>query len=243
VSAPELRAGHPSALALDRHALGIAPPDVAAHVAGCEDCRARVGDVPSRPLEVPGWARGLGPRRVGWLASWSWRGRGLAIGLAAFACIAVVWKTRTRQGDRDEDGGYVGGYLATKGAPEVRLFVKHGERVALWDPSVHVVAGDLLRLEIQPDRYAHVSLFEATRSPGAYERLYDAVIAAGRPTALPSSWRVDAEPGDETLVVVLGPGSVAPDEVARLLASGDGGRHWTRRLVVAKSAANGGSPP
>ncbi|HTA21333.1 MAG TPA: hypothetical protein VK989_18705 [Polyangia bacterium] len=217
---------HPSALALDRHALGVAPPDVAAHVAGCAACRGRLQDAAAPSREVPAWARALGPRRRG-ARAWSWRARGvtLAFGVAAFACVAVVWTA-----GREHGGGYVG----TKGAPELRLFVKRGARVELWNPAVPVVAGDLLRLEIQPGSFAHVSVFEAAPEPATYVRLYDAAIAPGRPTALPSSWRVDAQPGDETLVVVLGPDAVAPGEIARLLADDDG-RHWTRRLVVTKA--------
>ncbi len=219
---------HPSTLALDRHTLGVAPPDVAAHVAGCAACRGRMHDAaPAR--EVPAWARQLGPRRRHPRA-WSWRARGvtLAFGVAAFAGVAIFWTA----GRRGVDVGYVG----TKGAPELRLFVKRGARVELWSPARPVVAGDLLRLEIQPDRFAHVSVFEAAPESGAYVRLYDAAVAPGRPTALPSAWKVDAQPGDETLVVVLGPDSVAPGEVARLLADDDG-RHWTRRLVVTKSGS------
>jgi hypothetical protein len=160
--------------------------------------------------------------------------------VAALACVAVVWTARPRP--VADDAGASAPYLGRKGAPALQLFVKRGARVAPWDPAVPVAAGDLLRLEVQPDRFTHVSVFEATRPAGSYERLYDAAIAPGKATALPSAWRVDAQPGDETLVVVLGSDPVAPAEVPRLLSATDG-RHWTRRLVVAKAADQGGSPP
>jgi hypothetical protein len=187
------------------------------------------------PLAVPAWVRQLGPRRRGWRAPWWPARRGFAFGVAALASVAVfamgTLGTRRRDGS-DAESGYVG----TKGAPELRLFIKHGARVAPWDPSVSVVAGDLLRLEVQPDRFPHVSVFEAAGRRDTYVRIYDATIARGRTTALPSSWQVDAQPGDETLIVVLGPGSVAADEIPRLLASDEGGRYWRRRLVITKAA-------
>jgi hypothetical protein len=237
VSAVDGRAGHPSALALERYALGIQPREVAAHIASCETCRGSVERAATSRLEVPAWARGLGPRRGGSFSSWPWPTNGgsrvLPLGIAALACVAVVGIAGLRSGD----GGAGRGYVGAKGGPGLRLFVKHGARVSLWDPAVTVVAGDLLRLEVQPDRFVHVSVFAATRPPGGYARLYDAPIAPGRPTALPSSWEVDAQPGDETLVVALGPDSMTPDDALRLLSGSDDSRHWVRRIVVAKAGS------
>jgi hypothetical protein len=227
---------HPSFLELDRHALGAARTDVAAHLAGCETCRARLAP-PAPPAEVPGWARQLGPRRRSWF---SWpaapRRRALGFSVAALAIVALVW---TAGGNRNARVNEPGGYVGTKGGPGLWLYVKRGERVALWNGSDPVVPGDLLRLKVQPDRFGHISVFETTGKPGAYERLYDAEIASGQLTAVPVSWKVDARPGAETLVVVLGAESVSPDQVAGLLAGGEDGRHWSRRLVLAKVAGPG----
>jgi hypothetical protein len=230
---------HPSWLALDRHALGIAQPDVAAHLASCETCRARL-PAPASTSAAPGWARQLPPRPRAWLA-WAVGTRPRALGLAAatFACATLVWFAAGRHNDPH-------GYLGTKGGPELWLYVKRGEHVALWNGTDPVVPGDLLRLKIQPDRFKHVTVFAASRKPREYSRLYDGAIAPGEPKALPFSLKVDAQPGDESLIVVLGSETVPPDHVDEVLA-GDGdkeGRRWSRRLVLAKTIdQRDGSPP
>ena len=224
---------HPSFLALDRHALGVAPPEVTAHVATCATCRARLAASAPAPA-VPAWARALPPRRRAWFV-WpvSTRPRVLGLAVAALACVALVWVTGGRFGTPVGSHDYVG----TKGGPELWLYVKRGESVALWNGSDPVIPGDLLRLRIQPDRFKHVTVFGATRTTGEYNRLYDSAIASGEPTALPFSLKVDAQAGDETLLVVLGSAEVRPDQVDKVLA-GDGdtnGRWWSRRLVLSKA--------
>lgn len=230
---------HPSFLALDRHALGVASPEVAAHVASCATCQARLPATATAPA-LPAWARQLPPRRRAWFV-WPVRTKPRAFGFAvvAVACAALVWVTARRPD-----------YIGTKGGAELWLYVKRGDSVALWNGTEPVVPGDLLRLKIQPDRFKHVTVFAvskpATATAGAYSRLYDSAIAGGEPTALPFSLKVDAQPGDETLLVVLGATAVAPDQVDSVVA-GDGGKqssHWSRRLVLSKAVnARDGSRP
>jgi hypothetical protein len=233
---------HPSFMALDRHGLGVAQPEVAAHVAGCETCRARL-PAPASTAAVPTWARQLPPRPPAWFV-WPVRMRPRMFGLAvaALACATLVW---VAGGDLSTGVG-PHRYLGTKGGPELWLYVKRGERVALWNGTEPVTPGDLLRLTIQPDRFKHVSVFGATRKPGEYSRLYDGAIAAGEPKALPFSLKVDAQPGEESLLVVLGPAAIPPDQVDKAL-TGDGdneSRWWTRRLVLSKTVGpRDGSPP
>jgi hypothetical protein len=235
-------AQHPSFLALDRHALGIAQPEVAAHLARCETCRARLPAAGPAP-DVPAWARQLPPRRRPWLF-WpvSTRPRTFGLAVAAVACAALLWVTGgklfTPAGPHD--------YVGTKGGPELWLYVKRGDSVALWNGTDPVTPGDLLRLTVHPDRFKHVTVFGATRTPGEYNRVYDGAIVSGEPTALPFALKVDAQPGAETLLVVLGSASVPPDQVDRALA-GDGekeGRRWSRRLVLSKTmSSRDGSRP
>ena len=74
--------------------------------------------------------------------------------------------------------------------------------------------GDLLQTQgAAGSLHAHQFL-RGEQDAGAYTTLYDATIASGQPTTLPSSFRVDAESGDEALLVVLGPESISPGEVA-----------------------------
>jgi hypothetical protein len=239
---------HPSFLALDRHALGVAQPDVAAHVASCETCRARVA-APAPTAAVPAWARELPPRRRAWFL-WpvSTRPRAFGLAAAALACAALVWVTGGKIGTPAGSHDYVG----TKGGPELWLYVKRDDSVALWNGSDPVIPGDLLRLKIQPDRFKHVTVFGAARTAtttataGGYSRLYDSAIASGEPTALPFSLKVDTQPGDESLLVVLGSAEVRPDQVDKLLAGDDekSGRWWSRRLVLSKaSTPRDGSRP
>jgi hypothetical protein len=226
-------AKHPSYLALDQLALGVAAPDVAAHVAGCAECQARGA---AAPLDtVPSWVRALGPRRApspfaGVLAALrGWRGLGL--GVAAAACFALVWSAGVRP-----DAGPPADYVGTKGAPSVWVHVKRGDHVDVWTGGTPIKPGDFVRLSVAPDRFAHVSVFAET-PPATFVRLYDAALPpGGNSTALPLSWEVDDRPGDETLLVVLGPDAVAASEVAGVLAKGEGGRRWWRRLVFAKAA-------
>jgi len=241
VNAP---APHPSFLELDRHALGAGRADTAAHVASCETCRARLIDIGQvgPASDAPAWALRLEPRQrplFGWLTAR--RVRPLGWGVTAFACVFALWLASGHLGTRPIGTG-VDSYVGTKGGPALWLYVKHGERIDIWNGTDPVHPGDLLRLKVQPARYRHISVFTASgKTPAAYARLYDGPVAA--PTALPFSWKVDAQPGDETLVVVLASESVSPDEVANVLTRGDDGRRWSRRFVLAKVGAREGARP
>ena len=232
---------HPSFLELERHALGAARAETAAHLASCEICRGRLPPVEAN-AEAPAWALRLAPRRA---APFAWpfapRLRTLGWGAAAFACAVALWFA----GGHLRAPATVGGgdpYVGTKGGPELWLYVKRQERVEVWNGTDPIHPGDLLRLKVQPDRYRHISVFGRGRSPDAYVRLYDAALGS-EPTVLPFAWKVDAQPGDETLLVVLGPDAVAPDAIPAVLSPRDGGRHWTRRLVLAKAVPRDGARP
>ena len=167
----------------------------------------------------------------------------LGLTVAAVVCAALVWITGGNFGTPVGSHDYVG----TKGGPELWLYVKRRKNVALWNGTDPVIPGDLLRLKIQPDRFKHITVFGAKRTAaGEISRLYDGAIASGEATALPFSMVVDAEPGNETLLVVLGSAAVGPDQVDKVLA-GDGekdGRWWSRRVVLSKTiTARDGSQP
>lgn len=233
---------HPSFLELDRHALGAGGADTAAHVASCETCRGHLRLLEA-PAEVPAWAARLdarAPRRFGWPAALRLRTAGLAV--AAFACAFVLWTAvgHVRPHITAVDGDP---YVGTKGGPQLWLYVKRGDRIEIWNGVDPVRPGDLLRLKVQPDRYPHISVFGRDNAPNAYAKLYDAPVPDDRTAPLPFAWKVDGQPGDETLLIVLGPGAVTADEAASFLAHGDGGRHWVRRLVLAKTVSRDGAPP
>ncbi|MDB4979641.1 MAG: hypothetical protein JWM82_393 [Myxococcales bacterium] len=214
---------HPSFLALDRHALGATTPNLAAHLGTCLTCAAYVAAAPS-VSPVPAWARDVEPRRTSWLTPLRWFG--FAAAVAGVALLGVgVSRTRAPTGD----------YVGTKGGPGVSLFIKRGDDVHVWNGKEPVVAGDLLRLQVQGAGFAHVDVFEAVPEPPGYARLYEGPLAGKQTLSLPSAWEVDARPGDETLVVVLGAEAIAPSDVA-VSSRGDDPKHWVRRLVLSKRA-------
>ena len=226
---------HPSFLELDRHAHGAGRDEVTAHVAACEVCRAHVAEVAAAD-DVPAWARALGPRRHFRIAWRTLRLRPLGFAVAALTCLAIVW-TVVRSDEVERAQGRIG----TKGDPIVEIYVKHGNRVTVWNGSDPISPGDLLRVKLQPDRFAHVSVFALREAPALYDRVYDAAIAPARVAALPFSLRADDRGTMETLIVVLGPGSVDATALEALLASRGDAQHWLRRLVLRKGP--GGSDP
>jgi hypothetical protein len=219
VSAPVV---HPSFLALDRHALGEASPEVAAHAATCGECAAYLAAAGPSTAPVPAWARDAGARRP-WFA-WS----GLRAFTLAVATVVLVVGLVRHRGDEES-------YVGTKGTPGAWLFVKRGADVHAWDGREPVAPGDRLRLKVQGAGFAHVSVFEAVATPPGWERLYDGALGA-QAVSLPSAWEVDERPGAETLVVVLAKDAVAPADVAGLAARGGDEQHWLRRFVLEKRA-------
>jgi hypothetical protein len=71
--------------ALERAAVGEAPPELARHVAGCDRCQARLlGAAAGRPARVPPRAEGLGaPGRL-------WRPVAFIVAALMLALFAVV---------------------------------------------------------------------------------------------------------------------------------------------------------
>jgi hypothetical protein len=180
---------HPSFLELDRVALGV---DVASttrtHLSSCERCRHHVEQLEQRD-SPPTWVRDLArprrPRRT-WLF-----GGGFALAAAAAMVLLVVAR-------RDPDPSFT----TVKGGPSVAVHIKRGDAVFVWDGREPVSPGDHLRLEIAATGYHRVQVFAA-----GDVALYDAPIAASSGSVLlPTAWKVDAEPGAETLTIVLSDG-------------------------------------
>ena len=179
---------HPSFLALDRAALGAAlDPAARAHVEGCARCQAHVDRV-RRPEAPAPWLRALPPARPASWRAWRWGG-GLA--LAAAACAFLLF-ARARGDGRDDHADAI----TAKGAPEVLLHIKRGDSVMTWDGAAAVLPGDRLRLEIAASGYRRVQVIGAG---GAL--LHDAPLRESG--LLPLAWKVDDQPGPETLTVIL----------------------------------------
>lgn len=208
---------HPSRLALDRHALGDASPDVAAHAVGCSQCQAHLAAVtPALPL--PGWVKALEqPRRA-------WFGPRL-LALAAAAASVAVGVVVLPRAQRDE-----GAAVRAKGLPSVRMWVKRGAQVFAWEGAA-VRPGDALRLEVATAGFAWLTV----ASPQAGVLFAADVAAATGPTLTPT-WAVDAAGGEEHLTVIL---SRAPlsDEAARHAVPGQSQELVVLPVVIAKERA------
>ncbi len=177
---------HPSFLQLDRATLGIeVASETRAHLASCDHCRRHLERV-AEPEAPPAWARDLArPRRRPWRI---WGGLALASAIAVF----VVVLTRGRGAPE---------YTTVKSAgPSFTLHIKRGDTVFAWDAATRVQPDDQLRLEVAATGFRRIRVLAANDVP-----LYDAPIGDGV-TLLPAAWKVDVQPGDETLTIVLSDG-------------------------------------
>jgi hypothetical protein len=100
-------------------------------------------------------------------------------------------------------------YIGDKGFSSVWIYVKHGADTALWDGKKPVFVGDRLRLKVDPGRYERVEVY-STKNQQAPELLYVSAVTPGQSLSLPEAWEIDAEPGDERLLVVFSNHPVKP---------------------------------
>lgn len=192
---------HPSHLALDRHALGDASPDVAGHLETCADCRAHVASVQA-PLPRPAWLDGVERKP----ARWRWPVLVLSAALATSLVIAV----RTAAPAASDA-------LRAKGTPAATLWLKRGEQVTAWKDEP-LREGDAIRLEVAPAGFAYLAVVSLSPAPKV---LYAAQPDATKATTLTPAWTLDAEGAEEHLVLVLSREALTDDAAARALGRRD----------------------
>lgn len=180
-------ATHPSTLQLDAG-------EAREHVANCERCAAYVreqeqwrSELP--PLQVPDTRRAPVPdtrRRStgGRPARWPLVASMTALAAAAAFVLAI----------RDD-------YVGVKGGPTVRAFVKHKDAVTAWDGRASLAPGDTVQLRVNGNGYRSVAVYGESRNGRVV--LHEGSLEPGGEQALPVSFVVDAEPGEERLVVVF----------------------------------------
>lgn len=213
---------HPSFLQLDRLALGAADPQVAAHVASCDSCRAHLGRL-EQPVPLPAWVREAAetPRRPRWLRLFA-PGLGL---VAAAAAVLLVVQSRA-----------VGpAYDGTKGAPTVGIYIERAGQVSLWNGVQPLRPGDRIELKVAPDGYRHLTV--AGLDHQSPVQLYQGTVAPTGETTLPRSFRLDDSPGDEQLLVLFSDAPVTGAELREVFAHPPRSKsRWAVLLVLPKMA-------
>lgn len=223
---------HASFYQLDRLACGRSiSAAVKTHVESCKQCEQYVAKL-QQPQSVPAWARQLddGARAMPRTWWWAWAG-GLASTVAIAALVLVFRSGETRLGPHDE-------YTTVKGSPSVGVYLKTENGVTLWNGQTPVAPGDKLRLKIVPDGYHHVAVFaeSAHYKKRRYALLYEGRVSPHGELMIPAAWEVDASPGAEVIVVVMGEEPIGKSDIPRRHGGSDTQGLWSTRLVIQKSS-------
>ena len=193
---------HPSFLALDRVFLGHAMPEIAAHLQECAECRGYLESLPqlSAAADFSAVRRALeGKPRfpLAWLLS--------PLALAVVASAVLLYTTGREPQLDPREGVYVG----AKGFRSVWIYVKRGTDTQLWDGKRALLAGDRVRLKIDPGEYHHVQIYSLSE-PGNPISLYQGPLVPGQNLTLPEAWEIDDSAAPEQLLVVFGHAPVQP---------------------------------
>jgi hypothetical protein len=190
---------HPSFLALDRVHLGITQPEVDEHIAGCEACRMYLESLTNYALD-PTFLAPKAPlaHRVRLRRPWLLG----AVSLAAMACGLLLFVATI---ERPVEPGEP--YIAAKGFRSV--YVKRGHETQLWDGKQPFVAGDQVRLKVDPGGYQRIQVYSLT-DPVHPTLLFSGPLAPNKILTLPEAWELDGSAAAERLFVVLSHRPVEP---------------------------------
>jgi hypothetical protein len=192
---------HPSYLALDRAYLGSAQPGVAEHIATCEVCRLYLESLTNLPVE---------PTLVASKGSFAQQARSPrswllgAVSLAAMACGLLLFVANIKRPVAPAEP-----YIAAKGFRSVWVYVKRGDATQLWDGKQPFVAGDRVRLKVDPGGYQHIQVYSLTE-PDRPTLLFSGPLAPNKIMTLPEAWELDDSAAAERLFVVLSHAPVVP---------------------------------
>jgi hypothetical protein len=123
-----------------------------------------------------------------------------------------------------------------KGGPTLRVFVKRGERVFVWNGREAVRPGDRLAFEIHGVGAGFVSV--ALRSAASTPVLYAGALAPGRPQ-LPVSFVVDDVGSAEVVSVITAQRPIDPKLHAEAERGRSGAEPWRQILVFPKVVGGG----
>ncbi|MFT3926581.1 MAG: hypothetical protein QM778_28810 [Myxococcales bacterium] len=222
---------HPSYLELDRHVLGASSGVATAnHLADCARCRAYVAS--HQPTgAVPAWLEeraALSVRTPGKTVPRTRPRRLWTVGALALAAAVSLAILRPKDVDPSYDG--------VKGAPAVGVYVQHEGVSGLWD-GAPLVAGDRIRLQIMPEEFSHVSVFNVATQEAVPKLLYTGRLPPRTLSMLPKAWELDAAPGAEQIAVMLSRWEISPLAAQELLRAHDPGEVWVVRLNFPKRGA------
>jgi hypothetical protein len=222
----ERESGHVSTFELDLHWADGCPPGgaLAAHVEDCVRCSAYLESLRATArdaqLVTPPPARIERPPSSNVKR---WTGLAAAGVLAMAASIVLVMKGAPRDH----------GYVATKGTPAVEILVHRGQDTWIWDGRSPIRGGDTLALRVACEGMGRVAV--AAPEGGHWERLSETECPlAAEP--LPFTLRVDDQPGDEKLAVVLSQSTLdAPRLEHAITEAQQTGEVWAFRFVLPKA--------
>jgi hypothetical protein len=173
-----------------------------AHLAECERCAAYLASLDAR-RDAGAPVTSLPARAAVANVAQSRRARGRrgwvlpVLGAVALAA-SVPLLMRTSRLQRDS-------YVATKGTPAVEILIHRDQDTRVWDGHSPIRAGDTLALRVACEGLDTAAV--AAPAETSWTRLSEAPCpSAGAP--LPFTLRVDDEPGDEKLAVVLSHGTM-----------------------------------
>ncbi|MET0795622.1 MAG: hypothetical protein ABW061_29160 [Polyangiaceae bacterium] len=193
---------HPSFLALDRVFLGDALPEVSTHLSDCEECRSYLESLPQLSLASDfGSVQRLIAAKPRFSLAWILT----PVALVAAACAVLLFTFHPPARLSGGEEAYVG----AKGFRSVWIYVKRGTDTQLWDGKRSLVAGDRVRLKIDPGGYHHIQVYSLSE-PRNPILLYEGPLVPGQNLMLPEAWEIDDSPAAEQLIVVFSNASVQP---------------------------------
>ena len=194
---------HPSFLALDRVFLGHALPEVSAHLLECNECRGYLESLPqlSAAADFASIQRAIEERPRLSLAR-------LFAPIAFVAAASAVLLFMTHHPPPRVSSGE-GAYVGAKGFRSVWIYVKRGTDTRLWDGKRSLLAGDRVRLKLDPGGYHHVQVYSLS-NPRTPTSLYEGPLVPGQNLTLPEAWEIDDSPAAEQLLVVFSNAAVQP---------------------------------
>jgi hypothetical protein len=238
-------AEHPSYFALDQAvASGHISPELQHHANGCERCRQHLARIAPEQVALPSWAANLAaqpPRTAAsqeqkrssktfaqWLRSFKYP---LILAVPAAAALLFLVRPSPQVGQVDPEEPYVG---VKSAGPMLWTYIRRDEKTFLWDGTAAVVAGDRIRLKVDPAKLTFVSAFSRAED-ASWKLLWSGKSDGKNPLAFPVAWEIDEQPGQERLLIVASRQELTSAETqapGNLTNSQD---KWSQELVLQKS--------